>query len=175
MSFIKNTLLIFATLTAITLTPALAQKCKLDKDQKDAFTGEITRSYKHAFITKGPTFWEFALDRKGNSYSFGVSPRATGRTPVSAPKGTKIFIKLYDDTIIEEELQQDVAPTFSGNNYTYWKLTFHITEARMKQLAASPINDIKITVNGTEHSVADLGTKHGDKIQIAAGCIIANQ
>ncbi len=168
---LRHSLVCILAFLLIAVKPAVAQKCHLDIDEKDAFTGEITRSYMHAFLIS-KMYWEFSFARKGNSYSFVLAPVYGGRVPANASVGTKLYLKLEDGTILEETLAEEVLPSYMLNGCTRWQMRFEVSEDKMKKLAASPITTIKTNINNTEYYIPSLKSKHGSKIQNAAACMI---
>jgi hypothetical protein len=153
-----------------------AQKCALDKDETDAFTGEVARSYKHLFFTgkyigRDHVTATIFLTRKGKNYTCTIAPQLAGRHLVAAPAGTVLLIKLENGSILNEVMPADVTPVFNGNS-TSWALTFNSDAAKMEQLAASPVVAIKTIVDNTEFQMSEIRNSDQDKIKKAAACLL---
>lgn len=169
---LRHSLVCILAFLFIAVKPAVAQKCHLDKDEKDAFTGEITRSYVHFFDGPGRTSWYISFARKGDAYDFFISPVSGGLISESISVGTRLLIKLEDGTILEETLTDEVLPNYMIDGYTRWIMRFSVNESKMKKLSASPIISIKTNINDRDFYIASLKSKHGSKIQNAAACMI---
>jgi hypothetical protein len=169
----KNIILLFFVILLLPSKRTSAQKCKLSRDEKDAFTGEITRTFSHYIhVTKDGMVWNIHFERKGNVYYWGYEPCSLGRALVNAPIGTKVIVKLENGTIIENALEEDVKPTFVRET-THWKLLLKVNEETMRKFAASPITDIKTIIAYKEFYVSDLKDRRANIIQNGANCIIA--
>ncbi len=169
----KQALSVLAILLTLLASPAFAQKCHLDIDEKDPFSGEIKKMYKHDIVCTKPSysFWIVQIEQKGTLYSLSISPQVHGRTVVGVAKGTILYLKLEDNTVMEFKVENEAGPTFVYDN-TKWDLKFSLTEDQLKKLAGSPISNLKITVNNKEIYCPEPLGKATDKIMRGAACVL---
>ncbi len=156
-------------------TPLLAQKCHLEIDEKDPFSGEYKRMYKHMFATSSPlTYWEIQFDQKGSAYSMTLGAFLKGRNFISAAEGTILFMKLEDNTVMEFKVDKEVPPVFTSTygDKTRWDLKFNLTEAQMKQFSASPLSTLKVTIGKNEIYGPEIAGKAANKIMTGAACML---
>src|SRR5476649_2525648 len=112
-----KTIRVVVMMMAISLIPAsmVAQKCKFDIEAKDKFTGELVRSSK--FKAGGAFYsWWLQLQEKGGKYYMTYQIAVNGKVDEPIRKGSKILMKLEDNTIVELEIDQDYNPQQNVEN-----------------------------------------------------------
>ncbi len=171
----KFFLALIALILTCSSTPLLAQKCHLEIDEKDPFSGEYKRMYKHMFASVSPyTFWEIQFDQKGAAYSMTVGAYLKGRNFISVTEGTILYMKLEDNTVMEFKVDKEVPPVFTSTygDKTKYDLKFNLTEDQMKKFAASPLSTLKVTIGKNEIYCPEIAGKAASKIMTGAACML---
>ncbi len=175
MNKLKNVLAIFLLLGSTYVSKA--QDCNFDKDEKDKFTGEITRmaDQRMGNIT---THWNLILEQKGTKYYLGL--RLLRSTAITNPvlKGEKFYLKLEDGKVLAIAADKDYAPTFysaNGGVQTTINTRGEVDLETLKSLSASPVTDIKITVGGNDMTQSSIPSKQTKKVMEYAACLAASK
>lgn len=166
----KKIFLVLCCLFVVT-ADSFAQKCHLDEDKKDPFSGEIVRSYKHEFVTN-TTIWWMQFDQKGKEFTATLASTILGREPIISAANTKILFKLENGTILELVTDNDVKPFFMSDGFTRWIIPMKLSEPQLKQFSESPITDIRYKIESREMTCANLKGKHAEKIMNGAKCML---
>jgi|SRR6185312_13007576 len=157
----------------------LAQKkCKFDKDEKDKFTNEHVRSSR--FSVGGMMYrWYILLEQKGDKYYMTYQIAVNGKVDDPITKGTKILMKLGNDSIVELVVDQDYAPQQSvvnnGDNpfiASMWLPKGQLSKDQMKKLSMSPIVAIRINIAGKDLDSPNMSSKESEKLEQTSACML---
>lgn len=168
---IKKIISILLLLSALYVTPVQAQKCKYDFDKKDPISGERIRRNQHNI-----NLWtKMALYRANDDIRFEFSFARNGEDNFSVPIGTKIFIKLEDETIIELKSANVALPvSFVTSNQvaTSFAFSYYITKEQMQKIADHGITYIKAMLIDDVSVNYEISTRKSKKIKKSAFCIV---
>ncbi|MCK9208428.1 MAG: hypothetical protein M0P66_15050 [Salinivirgaceae bacterium] len=157
-------------LTIMLIMPAQAQKCKLDFDKKDPITGErVRRSYINI------NMWaKMALYRANDDLRFELSFARGGEDNFAIPAGSKVYIKLGDESILELVSANEALPVsfVNGNQVaTSFAISYYITKEQMQQIGKFGIVFIKAAVINDITANYEVKKKKNKKITQSALCI----
>lgn len=162
-------------------TMILAQKkCKFDKDEKDKFTNEHVRSSK--FQVGGMMYrWYILLEQKGDKYYMTYQIAVNGKVDDPITKGTKILMKLANDSVVALVADQDYTPQQSvvnnGDNpfiATMWLPKGELSKDQMNKLSASPIVAIRTNIAGKDLDSPNFSSKESEKLEQTSACMLLN-
>lgn len=152
---------------------AHAQDCNFDTDEKDKFSGEITRKADQRMGGMS-THWNLLLEQKGKKLFLGLKTLKNTAMPNPVQKGDKFYLKLEDGKVIAVAADQDYAPSFyaaNGGVQTTITTRGEVDAETMKSLSQSPITDIKMMIGSTELTSSGITSKQARKIMDLAGCL----
>jgi len=151
--------------------PAQAQKCKYQFDKKDPITGERVRRNFHAI-----NLWaKMALYRANDDIRFELNMARGGEDNFSIPIGTKVFIKLEDESILELESANKAVPVsfVAGNQIaSSFAVSYYITKEQMQKIATNGITFIKAMLIEDLSMNYEISSRKSKKIKKSALCMI---
>jgi hypothetical protein len=151
--------------------PAQAQKCKYDFDKKDPITGERIRRNMHNI-----NLWaKMALYRANDDIRFELNLAKGGEDNFSIPIGSKIFIKLEDESILELKSANKAVPVsfVTGNQVaTSFAISYYISKEQMQKIATNGITFIKAMLIGEVSVNYEINKRKSKKIKKSAFCIV---
>ncbi len=161
----------FAFLSSFSLH---AQDCKFDIDKKDDFTGEHVRSIRHKI---GAVYynWVMLLEQKGPKYYMTVIHEENGKINDIITKGSKIFFKLEDGTVIDMELTDDAVPIHSipsDKIVTTWMEKGELSKETMMKISKAGISVIRLKIGSKDIDSPTATGKSANKIREYAECML---
>lgn len=166
--FLLSTLVL---LSVMCIMPAQAQKCKYQFDKKDPITGERVRRNFHAI-----NLWaKMALYRANDDIRFELNMARGGEDNFSIPIGTKVFIKLEDESILELESANKAVPVsfVAGNQIaSSFAVSYYITKEQMQKIATNGITFIKAMLIEDLSMNYEISSRKSKKIKKSASCMI---
>ena len=156
-------IILFLMAVAILPSSMLAQKCKFDKEEKDKFTGQKVRSSR--FKVGGAMYsWWILMEQKGDKNYMTYQIAVNGKVDESIRKGSKILMKLEDNSIVELEIDNEYNPTqsvegtASGSPFivSMWLPRGELSKDQMKSLSASNIAAIRINIANKDLDSPDI-------------------
>jgi len=166
--FLLSTLLLLAVMC---IMPAQAQKCKYDFDKKDPITGERIRRNFHSI-----NLWaKMALYRANDDIRFELNMVRGGEDNFSIPIGTKVFIKLEDESILELKSANKAVPVsfVTGNQVaSSFAISYYITKEQIQKIATHGITFIKAMLIDEVSMNYEINKRKSKKIKKSASCMI---
>jgi len=158
-------------LFALYIIPAQAQKCKCQFDKKDPITGERIRRDFHNI-----NLWaKFAFYRANDDLRFELNFARNGEDNFYIPIGTKIYIKLGNEEILELKSANEAKPQsfIAGNQVaTSFAISYFITKEQMKNISDSGITYLKAMIDDELSMNYEIKSNKNKKIMSSAQCIL---
>lgn len=160
-------------------TAASAQKCdRVLKEKKDAFSDKTEKTARVVFGSL-TTRWLFDFSYiEGNStVTLGIAMR--GEFNQRLETGTKLLLKLEDETILTLETIEPTSPVTqvadggagTASIFTQYYLKFGLDDKTINTLSASTITAMKVDVPGQEIKNASIKKKQMEKVREVFGCL----
>jgi hypothetical protein len=163
--------------TLIMAHSSFAQDCHFDVNEKDKFSGEITKKADQR-LGSIMTHWNIVLEQRGAKFFIGLRTLKNEAVRAAVTKGDKFYLRLEDGNVIEIVADNDYEPSFyaaNGGVQTTITTRGEVDIEAMKKLSASPLTDIKMTVGGKDLTQSKILSKQSKNVMEYAACLVASK
>lgn len=154
---------------------AYSQKCKFDFEKKDPFSGKMQKGSSSVLAGFGPNAFRIIFQAEEKKYLVGLYIRLPGvKNENYIQSGNTLSLALDNGEVLTLRAANQYLPNtqaMDGAIATYYTPMYTSSEDEIKRLTVSGIKAAKLKL-GSQPLMAEVSQKHGDKIKIAASCIL---
>ncbi len=163
---------LFVLTLLISISSVAQKKCRYKADVVDEFSGERKRM---TVVKIVGTYHETGLNRMGDKFYFIYWKRYRSEENFSLPKGSDLYLKLEDETIINLKSQNDVTPKthiWQEKIVSDYDIAYEISKDDVEKIAKSGVHSMKIQME--KEYTLKCGKNKTAKIQENAACLLTD-